>query len=125
MLCSCQRESAATKRDKVFSFTVIIITEKRKKTLIWPKNAPRVLGIQLFDFPNLSEKVLESQAESRAIFGQLNNSARLGSRSDNPKFWTSARPSVGQSKKICPNADHWNRPTVRPTTFDPGVGWLG
>jgi hypothetical protein len=22
-----------------------------------------------------------------------------------PKFWTSARPSVGQSKKICPNAD--------------------
>ena len=44
MLNSCQRKSAETKRDKVFSFTVIIIIEKRKKTLIWPKNAPRVYG---------------------------------------------------------------------------------
>ena len=56
---------------------------------------------------------------NRAIIGQLDNSARLGSRSDKPKFWTSARQSVGQSKKICPNADPGNRPTVRPTTFDP------
>ena len=61
--------------------------------MIWPKNAPRVLGIRLFDCPNLSEKVLESQAESREIFGQFG----------------SARPSVGQSKKICPNADPWSR----------------
>ena len=118
MLNSCQRKSAETKRDKVFSFTVIIIIEKRKKTLIWPKNAPRVLGIRLFDCPNFAEKVLESQAESREIFGQLDNSALLGSRSAKQKFWTSARPSVGQSKKICPNADpcsdEWRRHKAKP-----------
>jgi hypothetical protein len=65
------------------------------------------LGSSAVRCPNLSEKVLGSRAESRAERFSDNWTIRLGSAlgRTSQKFWTSARPSVGQSKKICPNAD--------------------
>ena len=52
------------------------------------KKCSKSLGSSAVRCPNLSEKVLGSRAERRAepIFGQLDNSARLGFRSDKPKI---------------------------------------
>lgn len=94
---------------------IIILKNAELQPFLMSKTTPGSLGQVRYSARRLPEKVLGAEPIRAFEADRAIRATRLGSAFGRASHWFffSARPSVGQPKKFCPNAQPWHYKATR------------